>query len=148
MKSFAQRLRYAMGEAGLNQAGLAERAGAPPSAISQYLAGKNIPSRPRIEALAAATGVSVEFLDGDAVPEDVTGVQYPTRKISVPEAARCLGKSQQFIRVGLQTGRLPFGCAVQLSPAKWTYDIRPSKFREYVGDELFNAYFGRQGAGA
>ena len=43
MKTFAERLKYAMGEAGLNQSTLSERTGASKAAISQYLSGKNTP---------------------------------------------------------------------------------------------------------
>lgn len=54
------------------------------------------------------------------------------RSISVKEAAEIMGKSQQFIRIGLQMGILPFGVAVKLS-TKWTYYISPLQFYEYVG---------------
>lgn len=54
--------------------------------------------------------------------------------ISVKKAAEIMGKSQQFVRVGLQKGLLPFGTAVKLS-SMWTYYISPKKFYEYVGIE-------------
>jgi hypothetical protein len=53
--------------------------------------------------------------------------------VSVKQAAEIMGKSQQFIRVGLQRGLLPFGIAVKMS-SKWTYYISPKKFYEYVGN--------------
>lgn len=34
------------------------------------------------------------------------------KKITTADAARCLGKSKQFVRIGLQRGLLPFGNAV------------------------------------
>lgn len=52
--------------------------------------------------------------------------------MSVGEAALIMGKSKQFIRIGLQRGLLPFGTAVKMS-SKWTYYISPQKFFEYVG---------------
>ena len=58
MKTFAERLKYAMGESGLNQSTLSERTGASKAAISQYLSGKNTPGPERVKALADATGVS------------------------------------------------------------------------------------------
>lgn len=54
--------------------------------------------------------------------------------IKVKEAAEIMGKSQQFVRVGLQRGLLPFGTAVKMS-SKWTYYISPKQFIEYVGNE-------------
>lgn len=59
-------------------------------------------------------------------------------RLSVKEAAQILGASEQFVRIGLQRGILPFGSAVKLS-TRWTYYISPSRFREYVGQELQEA---------
>lgn len=55
--------------------------------------------------------------------------------IKVSEAARILGKSEQFVRVGLQRNLLPIGTAVQLS-SKWTYHISPKLLEEYAGTNL------------
>ncbi len=52
-------------------------------------------------------------------------------KISVAQAAREMGKSQQFVRIGLQRGILPFGVAVQMS-TRWTYHISEKKFKNYM----------------
>ena len=54
------------------------------------------------------------------------------KELKVSEAAKIMGKSQQFIRLGLQHGILPFGSAVKTS-SKWTYYISPVKFYEYIG---------------
>ncbi|WP_242875946.1 hypothetical protein [Cellulosilyticum sp. I15G10I2] len=54
--------------------------------------------------------------------------------IKVAEAAEIMGKSAQFIRVGLQKGILPFGHAVQIGNGKYTYYISPKLFKEYVGN--------------
>ena len=56
-----------------------------------------------------------------------------SQKISVKEAAEIMGKSQQFVRVGLQRGLLHFGTAIKLS-SMWTYHISPKLFYEYVGE--------------
>ena len=53
--------------------------------------------------------------------------------VNVSEAARLMGVSQQFVRVGLQRGILPFGCAVQISTDRYTYFISRSKLLEYIG---------------
>jgi|BioPla2DNA2_1021312.scaffolds.fasta_scaffold122261_2 hypothetical protein len=54
-------------------------------------------------------------------------------KISVKEAAEIMGKSQQFVRIGLQRGLLPIGKAVKMSSI-WTYHISPKLFYEYIGE--------------
>lgn len=56
--------------------------------------------------------------------------------MKVLDCARLLGKSPQFIRVGLQQGILPFGYAVKMSN-KWTYHISDKKVYEYVGKDYF-----------
>lgn len=54
------------------------------------------------------------------------------RSISVSDAAATLGKSQQFVRVGLQRGLLPIGTAVKMS-SRWTYHISPKLLDAYCG---------------
>lgn len=53
-------------------------------------------------------------------------------KLKVSEAAKALGKSEQFVRIGLQRGILPFGYAVKMS-SKFTYHISEHKLYEYLG---------------
>lgn len=55
-------------------------------------------------------------------------------RITVEEAAKILGVSAQFIRIGLQRGRLPIGTAVKMS-SKWTYHISPERLRKYIEGE-------------
>lgn len=52
----------------------------------------------------------------------------------VAECAKLLGKSPQFVRVGLQRGILPFGFAIRMS-SKWTYHISEAKVYEYLGSK-------------
>lgn len=139
--TFAERLKNAMEQADMSQAELSLQSGASKAAISQYLSGKNTPGPERIKALADVTGVTFDFLMGyGAAP--VTDAPPPVKKISVKEAARCMGKSDQFVRIGLQRRLLPFGNAVPGTGNNWNYYINPAKFREYVGAEAFNTFFG------
>lgn len=52
--------------------------------------------------------------------------------MKVQEAAKRLNKSEQFIRMGLQLERLPFGTAVKTS-SKWSYHISEKLLNEYLG---------------
>ena len=54
------------------------------------------------------------------------------KKITIKEASKLMHKSTQFIRVGLQTGRLPFGSAVKVNK-RWNYVIYPEMFYQYIG---------------
>jgi hypothetical protein len=55
-----------------------------------------------------------------------------SKAISVKEAAKVMGKSEQFVRIGLQRGILPIGHAIKISTI-YTYYISPKLFEEYVG---------------
>lgn len=140
MKTFAERLKFAMAEANLNQSTLSEKSGASKAAISQYLSGKNTPGPDRVKVLAEITGTTFDFLMGfTEEPPKVSPM--PNKRITVKDAARCLGKSDQFVRIGLQRGLLPFGNAVPGIGDSWNYYINPAKFRDYVGAERFNEFF-------
>lgn len=54
--------------------------------------------------------------------------------MKIKDAARLLGKSEQFVRVGLQQKAFPFGVAVKVSN-RWNYHISDKLFKEYIGDE-------------
>lgn len=54
--------------------------------------------------------------------------------MKVQEAAKRLNKSPEFVRMGLQLGRLPFGTAVKTS-SKWSYHISEKLLNEYIGKE-------------
>ncbi len=53
--------------------------------------------------------------------------------LSVAQAAKLMGKSLQFIRIGMQRGLLPIGTAIETKPGRYTYYISPKLFQEYTG---------------
>lgn len=44
-------------------------------------------------------------------------------KMTIKEAAKLMGTSEQFIRIGLQRGAFPWGHAVQMTKKRYTYYI-------------------------
>ena len=46
-----------------------------------------------------------------------------------------MGKSEQFVRIGLQRGLLPIGQAIKMS-SMYTYYISPKLFYEYTGKKV------------
>ncbi len=61
-------------------------------------------------------------------------ISVEKKNISVREVARIMGKHEQFVRIGLQNGTLPFGVAIkQPNKTKYSYYISPKLFFEYVG---------------
>lgn len=55
------------------------------------------------------------------------------KTLSVEKTAKLLKKDPQYIRLGLQQSRLPFGSAVQKPTGHWSYNIIASKVYEYAG---------------
>ena len=53
-------------------------------------------------------------------------------RISVEQAAKLLGASPQFVRIGMQTGQLNMGVAVKIS-GQWTYVVTKQKFEKTTG---------------
>lgn len=53
--------------------------------------------------------------------------------------AEILGKSQQFVRIGLQQQTLPIGSAVKMS-SEWTYHVSYELLKNYIGIERINNY--------
>ena len=114
-------LRQVMLDKGISQAELAARIGKGKSSVSQYLSGKNVPREDVQKKIA-------EVLECDFNHVEVDG---NLKKVSVAECAKILGKSEQFVRVALQTGVAPFGIAVK-NKTKYDYHISPKKLNEYV----------------
>jgi transcriptional regulator with XRE-family HTH domain len=127
--SFARQMKQAMDDAELSQMDLCALTGLSKSSISQYLSGKILPSQKSVAKIAEALNCSVMFFYMDSPNLD----DLDTRNVSIAEAARRLGKSGQFVRIGLQTGRLPFGTAVQMTAGTWSYHISPKLFDAYIG---------------
>lgn len=129
--SFSKRLKIAMDKREMSQAELAAHIGKGKSSVSQYLSGKNIPKNDVQQKIAEVLDCTVAYLNSEVHENDHSGSGI--HNISVEEAARRLGKSQQFIRVGLQNQRLPFGTAVFIK--RWSYHISPKLLDEYIGKD-------------
>ncbi len=54
-----------------------------------------------------------------------------SKNITPAEAAKVLGVSPQFVRVGLQQGVLPIGTAVKMS-SRWAYNIPEAALKNYI----------------
>lgn len=54
--------------------------------------------------------------------------------MKIVDVARKLGKSPDFVRMGLQLGRLPFGTAVKVSEKRWSYHVSEKLLNDYLGE--------------
>lgn len=61
-----------------------------------------------------------------------------SQKVTVAEAAKRMGKSEQFIRICIQRGLLPIGIATKTSKSEknWNYYISPKLLDDYIGKEV------------
>lgn len=131
MNSFAERLNQGMSERQVNQKELAAAIGKGKSSVSQYLSGRSVPRPDVQEAIAKFLDCTVEWLNSSVPASDHT--EKGLKNVSVAQAATMLGKSEQFVRVALQTGTAPFGFAAK-NKTVWSYHISPKKLKEYIGE--------------
>lgn len=61
------------------------------------------------------------------------------RDIPISIVAKLLGKSEQYVRIGLQQQRLPIGSAVQTS-SQWSYHVSYELLKNYIGIERIEKY--------
>ena len=63
---------------------------------------------------------------------------YGGRNVPVNVAARIIGKSPQFVRIGLQRGILPIGRALKTNDRNEQYDyyISPKLLAEFTGVDV------------
>lgn len=129
--SFASNLKSKLNEKEMKPVELARAINKNKSSISQYLSGKNIPSKSVKEKIAEVLKCTVEYLE----TEDEKDVSIKPRSHNIPvwKAAMLLGKSEEFIRVSLQMGTAPFGFAAK-NKSKWSYHISPKRLKEYIGE--------------
>ena len=128
--SFAKRLNQALCERQMSQTELADAIGKGRSSVSQYLSGRSVPRAETQEKIAEVLECTVEWLNSEVASDDTT--DNGLRNVSVAEAAKILGKGEEFVRVALQRGVVPFGFAVR-NKTRWSYHISPKKLNEYIG---------------
>lgn len=127
--SFAEKLKALMGELDLSQSKLSDLTGIGKSSISQYLSGKNEPSKDRKKEIARKLGVQEDYFD---TFETAATVQHDgVFNLPVTLAAKLMGKSKEWVKQGLRDGVFPWGYAVKLT--NWSYFISFVKFTEYTG---------------
>ena len=130
--TFADKLKNLMKDLGLTQSKLSDLTGIGKSSISQYLSGKNEPSKDRKREIACALGVQetyFEMFEAAATVQHDEAVNLP-----VSIAAKLMRKSKEWVMQGLRDGIFPWGYAVKLT--NWSYFIPSKKFTECTGIEV------------
>ena len=89
--TFSEKLKNLMSELGLSQSKLSDLTGIGKSSISQYLSGKNEPSKDRKKEIARTLGVQDDYFEQF---EPASTVQHGSPiNVPVPLIARLMGKS-------------------------------------------------------
>lgn len=70
--------------------------------------------------------------------------EFDGKNIPVKEAARLMGKDQQFIRQGIIKGILPIGTAFKktIVDSKWNTEKESTQYDFYISPRLFWEYTG------
>lgn len=130
--NFADKLKKLMGDLDISQGQLHALTGIGRSSISQYLSGKNEPSKDRKREIARAMGVQEDYFE---MFEPAATVQHDgVVNLPVPLAAKLMKKSKEWVMQGLRDGVFPWGYAVKL--INWSYFISSVKFTEHTGIEV------------
>lgn len=128
---FAEKLKGLMDGLGLTQSGLSALTGIGRSSISQYLSGRNEPSKARRQEIARALGVRADYFES---PFPAAAAQPGGAGMPVGLAAKLMGKSREWVMQGLRDGVFPWGYAVKMK--RWAYFISAVKFTECTGIEV------------
>ncbi len=131
--TFVRHLKGIMETRNMTQTQLSALSGLSKASISQYLSGKNKPTMAALEKLAVALECTVDYL---TTPEDIPKIDTSIeelKNVPIANAAKLLGKSEQFVRVSLQRGLAPFGFATKITGNKYSYHISPKQFKDYQG---------------
>ncbi len=137
---FSENLKKIMQVRGVSASELAIITGISNPSISQYLAGKNIPRKEKLEKLAEALDVVPELLlygerKASVVQVEASSPVNVENNVPVEVAAKLMGVSAQFIRIGLKNKTLPFGYAVKFEKS-YRYFISAKKFTFHTGIEI------------
>lgn len=127
--SFAEKLKALMKELDLSQSKLSDLTGIGKSSISQYLSGKNEPSKDRKKEIARKLGVQEDYFDTFEAAATVQHDDVVNLPISL--VAKLMKKSKEWVMQGLRDGVFPWGYAVKLT--NWSYFISSVKFTEHTG---------------
>lgn len=131
MPNFKLRLQDALTESDLTISQAAEKLQIPAQIFVQWLDGVAEPYKTAWPDIAETLGLQSNFFHCD------TKNAPACFNVSVSDAAKALGKSKQFVAIGLQQGRFPWGWAVKLD--EWSYFISSVKFSEYTGINVNNS---------
>lgn len=133
--TFSEKLKRTMQDLNLNQKQICGLIGKSKGSVSQYLSGKQVPSRKAQSDIAVALGLDPNYFEEDQAPSEPKEpiIVGRIKKMLPEEAANYLGLSKDTVRKGLQQGVFPWGYAIKTSGDRWTYFINANRFAAIEG---------------
>lgn len=130
--TFSERLKKTMQEIGITQSQLVGMTGIGKSSISQYLSGKNVPTKERRRDIAVSLG-----LEGDYFEREVPLVEKLAKRSdwAIPQmktkaAGKLMRMGHATIEDGLKQGRFDWGYAIRMPSGQYRYFINARSFAE------------------
>lgn len=133
---FKDKLQQAMEDLNLNQTKLSQLTGIGKSSISQYLAGKNVPTEERQEIIAINLGLDANYFREEKMNITISEISGTIPRLHPKDAAKLMGVSDKTIYNGLQDGVFPWGYAIRGRGDKYVYFINAKRFSEIEGVSL------------
>lgn len=130
--TFSNKLNGLMKELNLTQTQIHKITGIGRSSLSQYLSGKNEPTKEHKQKIAHALGVQDNYFE--MFEPAATAQHDEVVNLPVILVAKLMKKSKEWVMQGLRDGVFPWGYAVKLT--NWSYFISSVKFTEYTGIEV------------
>ncbi len=128
---FKDKLNEILNTLNISQTQLSNLTGIGKSSISQYCAGKNVPTIQRQRDIAIALGLEEDFFEHerDVDPMKTAKIQ----RLLPSEVAKLMGLAERTVREGLRDGVFPWGYAIRGKGDKWVYFINAKRFAEIEG---------------
>lgn len=127
--NYGEELKEKLIEKNMTVTLLAKRIGVSRESVYRWLGGKCLPTKEMQEKINHVLGLKKIFVK-------------PT-KIIPAQAAELLGISLPTFYAGMRAGSIPIGSAWQTNK-NWSYLISPELLKNYVGERIFNEYFGEE----
>lgn len=125
---FSEKLKKAMQDLNINQTQVVGLTGKSKGSVSQYISGKQIPSKKVQCDIAVSLGLKPDYFTKDESGTAIKNSEIP--RLSVEDAAKLLHMNHNTVRKGLQQGVFPWGYGIRTSGNRWVYFINAIRFAE------------------
>lgn len=136
--NFNEKLKQAMQQLNITQAQVVGMTGIGKSSISQYLSGKNVPTKERQSNIAVSLGLDPEYFEQEIVQKVKLAKQNGgvIAEIRTKDVGSLMRMNHRTVEEGLKQGVFPWGYAIKTSDNRHRYFINAQRFAEIEGVEV------------